>query len=233
MKENKNQNKIRSILFPEGSSADSPRTLCSLHPALHSSPYGSLASQFHLPVLGGDRQPAKGQKAVLLYNTSNLTLSLTRLSCIPLSSLPLHAQETLLKAGAALLLYLGKLMLLNNLHFFPPPHVISVSGCSSIPSVLCFSLLALIMLWRMISDVSLSVCFRDAALTEDVSQRQGAGEDFSRGLAHPSVAKGTTELSGFPSCQPTNANRHLIVVKGRGKRGKGRQVSTVTAKDHV
>lgn len=99
-----------------------------------------------------------------MYNTSNLTLSLTRLSCIPLSSLPQHTQETLFKASTGLLFHSGKLMLLNNLHFFLSPCVISVSGCSSFSSDLCFSLLALITLWRTISDASLSVCFRDTAL---------------------------------------------------------------------
>lgn len=133
MKENKNQNKIRSILFPKGSSADSPRTLCSPHPTLHSSPYRSLASHFHPPVLGEERQPWKGQKALLLYNISNLTLSLTRLSCIPLSSLPPHAQETLFKGSAGLLLYSGKLTLLNNLHFFSPLMLFLSLGVSHFP----------------------------------------------------------------------------------------------------
>lgn len=137
MKENKNQNKFRSIFSPEGSSADNPGTLCSPHPALHPSPYCSLTSHFHPPG-EADRQPWKGQKAILLYNTSNLTLPLTRLSCIPLFSLPQHTQETLFKASAGLFLYPGKLMLPNNLHFFPPPVLFLSLGVSHFPCLMLF-----------------------------------------------------------------------------------------------
>lgn len=115
MKENKNLNKIRSILFPEGLLQTSQRPSISHipHCALH-------LLELNTVLLSCPASLWKGQKAVM-YSITNLTLSLTRLSCIPLSSPPQLAQETLIKASDGLLFYSGKLMLLNNLHFPPSP----------------------------------------------------------------------------------------------------------------
>lgn len=70
--------------------------------------------------------------------------------------------------------------------------------------------------------------------TEKVgSVRQGDGEDISCGLAHRQGPQGEHPLRSHQVSHPMDANRHLIVVTAEGKRGKGRQLNTVTAKDCV
>lgn len=156
MKENKNLNKIRSILFPEGLLQITQR------PSISHIPHCTLhQSEANTVLLSCPASLWKGHKAVMLYSISNLTLSLTRLSCIPLSSLPQHAQETLVKARDGLLLYAGKLMLLNNLHF-PPSSV---------------SILKTLTPWHLELERTILL--------------------FSCGLAHLSVARGTTGIPGL------------------------------------
>lgn len=76
----------------------------------------------------------------------------------------------------------------------------------------------------MISDASLSVCFRDTALDRkgwlcETGRWRG---HFLRSLSPPGTTgwASPAEPSDFPSCQPKDANRHLIVVMGRREEGK-------------
>lgn len=62
--------------------------------------------------------------------------------------------------------------------------------------------------------------------TQNGSLRQGAGEDISCALTHPSVTAGTTSIPcraiRFPIPQSSHANEHLTVVMGRREEGKMR-----------
>lgn len=114
-------------------------------------------------------------------------------------------------------------MLLSNLHFFPPP----VHSCLWV--ILLFLSLTLFSP-SIVTDVENDFRCQSKRVsetqlwTQNGSLRQGAGEDVSCALTHPSAAAGTTSLPcraiRFPIPQSSHANRHLTVVMGRREGGK-------------